>query len=90
MLWWGKHPPLYSPPFFSRLEFGWEFRFSQYREPLSSPVRRCTGFCYQLIRVEASGSRDQAVALIRRPLPSRAGLHPGRRRDGEPRYPLVC
>ena len=32
------------PPFFSRIEFGWEFRFSQYREPLSSPVRRCTGF----------------------------------------------
>ena len=48
------------------------------------------GFCYQLIRVEASGSRDQAVALVRRPLPSRAGLHPGRGRDGEPRYPLVC
>ena len=65
-------------------------RFSQYREPLSSPVRRCTGFCYQLIRVEASGSGDQAVALVRRPLPSRAGLHPGRGRDGEPRYPLVC
>ena len=41
------------------------------------------GFCYQLIRVEASGSRDQAVALVRRPLPSRAVLHPGRGRDGE-------
>ena len=32
------------------------------------------GFCYQLIRVEASGSRDQAVALVRRPQPSRAGF----------------
>ena len=42
------------------------------------------GFCYQLIRVEASGSRDQAVALVRLPLPSRAGLHSGRGRDGEP------
>ena len=29
MLWWGKHPPLIlAPPFFSRIEFGWEFRFS--------------------------------------------------------------
>ena len=41
----GQTPPLIlAPPFFSRIEFGWEFRFSQYREPLSSPVRRCTGF----------------------------------------------
>ena len=92
MLWWGKHPPLIlAPPFFSRIEFGWEFRFLPVQG--ASELLTCTtmhGFCYQLIRVEASGSRDQAVALVRRPLPSRAGLHRGRGRDGEPRYPLVC
>ena len=62
------------PPFFSRIEFGWEFRFSQYREPLSSPVRRCTGFYYQLIRVEASGSRDQPHAQALWPSPSTGSL----------------
>ena len=36
------------------------------------------------------GLRVRLVALVRRPLPSRAGLHRGRGRDGEPRYPLVC
>ena len=37
-------PTHVSSQTWSRIEFGWEFRFSQYREPLSSPVRRCTGF----------------------------------------------
>ena len=92
MLWWGNPPPppLTRPPFFSRIEFGWEFRILPVQGASELTGTTMHGFCYQLIRVEASGSRDQAVALVRRPLPSRAGLHPGRGRDGEPRYPLVC
>ena len=91
MLWWGKHPPLIlAPPFFlpDRVRLGVPILPVQGASELTGTTMH--GFCYQLIRVEASGSRDQAVALVRRPLPSRAGLHPGRGRDGEPRYPLVC
>ena len=86
----GQTPPLYSPPLFSP---GSSSAGSSDSPRQGASELTCTtmhGFCYQLIRVEASGSRDQAVALVRRPLPSRAGLHPGRGRDGEPRYPLVC
>ena len=66
----GQTPPLNSAPLFSPgSSSAGSSDFSQYREPLSSPVRRCTGFCYQLIRVEASGSRDRTFEQDDRILP---------------------
>ena len=86
----GQPPLILAPPCFlpDRVRLGVPILPVQGASELTCTTMH--GFCYQLIRVEASGSRDQAVALVRRPLPSRAGLHPGRGRDGEPRYPLVC
>ena len=75
----GQTPPLILAPFFlpDRVRLGVPILPVQGASELTCTTMH--GFCYQLIRVEASGSRDQAVALVRRPLPSRAGLHPGRR-----------
>ena len=58
MLWWGKHPPLYSPPFFlpDRVRLGVPILPVQGASELTCTMMH--GFCYQLIRVEASGSRD--------------------------------
>ena len=73
------------PPFFSRIEFGWEFPILPVQEASELTCTTMHGFCYQLIRVEASGSRDQAVALVRRPtagLDLQDRLGAGRAGDG--------
>ena len=66
----GQTPPLIlAPPFFSRIEFGWEFRILPVQGASELTGTTMHGFCYQLIRVEASGSRDRTFEQDDRILP---------------------
>ena len=61
----GQTPPLIlAPPLFlpDRVRLGVPILPVQGASELTGTTMH--GFCYQLIRVEASGSRDQAVALV--------------------------
>ena len=87
----GQPPPYTRLPFFlpDRVRLGVPILPVQGASELTCTTMH--GFCYQLIRVEASGSRDQGG----RAGPATPTLTGGpssrpRGRDGEPRYPLVC